>query len=392
MNYSKKERGFESPESFFFHFKKHNKFDYHEDNDYWDEFEYLSDHMNWTSFQYSAMKKKFEKLMLNSYESEQSEYNENSADEYDEEEGDYNDSYDGDNDNYDNDVNYDNEDNYDNDDDIEDNHDIDDDNDEASDDNDDSDDSHYCENNSYNYYDYFYHEAEKEKDDDYFTQDGDRIIIENISSLYQYFDLYCKFFKFKYDGISDAVELFEELSNFMGWKKGYWYHFNQIDREIGKQDKIKYVKALFQKNKTNLVYKNDLDPKVNFEKLAYEKKWKKYYQRKEEFDILIGFLSDKKLDTLKKLHNIMKRYGLHKHRPYPTRIEDCKYYLKRNLFVNIYDFISIDNNKQFKDLNELRKYTVGPRKYPLDRAKSDDVHKILLKHINTPENNELYIK
>ena len=79
------------------------------------------------------------------------------------------------------------------------------------------------------------------------------------------------------------------------------------------------------------------------------------------------------------LHDMIRRY-MGDSVELPGTIKKCRDYIKKNIFVNIYDFNEDGNDRQFENVKDLRKYTIKKRKiYPKEEAKQDEILAVLLR-------------
>ena len=103
-----------------------------------------------------------------------------------------------------------------------------------------------------------------------------------------------------------------------------------------------------------------------------------------EFDLLVGSCSEKQFETAELMQNLIRKYGLlRKNMKMPKTIDECKDFLEKYLFVNIYDFAS-GNLQKFGNLQDLRDYTSENHKYfPLEDAKDNFAYKILLRQLKS---------
>ena len=114
--------------------------------------------------------------------------------------------------------------------------------------------------------------------------------------------------------------------------------------------------------------------------------WNAYERKRTDFNYLVGLLSEKKFDNVELMLKLIKSYGLEaKESRIPRTFDECKIFLEKYLFVNIYDFISDDEEEKkikFNNLQELKNYTKMRNLYfPLNQAKNVLAYRILLRHL-----------
>jgi len=202
--------------------------------------------------------------------------------------------------------------------------------------------------------------------------------LENFESIQDYFDYYERNYNFSFGNTKDILKTFENLAKYMKWSKRHSHEKNKLLRNKTEQKKQDYMKKLFKKNGINDKYDDSYSAMENFYYLSKKLAWDLYRKRREDFDLLIERLTKKRLTNIEDLHEIIRKYQKLE-LLLPETIKKCQKFIKKHLFVNIYDFIE-ENDEQFENLRDLRKYTIENDKiYPLKDAKEDAILSILLK-------------
>ena len=244
--------------------------------------------------------------------------------------------------------------------------------------------------NNYREYDHIENQNFKEKQldadyDEYSENDENSREYKNISQFYtlkEYFDFFEEKYGFDYNNIRNSRELFEQLARFMKWSRKYYYELRKLESFNEDEEKTDFLLNLCEEN--DFTYDYEADIYVNFENLSDYMGWRTYEKRKKDFDFLVGSLSEKQFETAELMQNLIRSYGLlRKNMKMPKTIDECKDFLEKYLFVNIYDFAS-GNLQKFGNLQDLRDYTSENHKYfPLEDAKDNFAYKILLRHLKS---------
>ena len=212
--------------------------------------------------------------------------------------------------------------------------------------------------------------------DAYYEDDYD---IHEYNCLNDYFNYFKENYGFVYKTNSNSATTFNRLANFMKWSKRYSYERNKFYQKT--KSTIAQKKYLLdQAAKTGWKFEWKQSLEENFEDLCKFMHWREYQDKEEEFNEFVGYLSEKRFETIEKLKEIVEWYGLgKKFGEIPQKMNDLIDFLKENLYVNIYDFVA-NNKKQFKNIHQLRNYTNQKDLYfPLEEAKENISYQALLR-------------
>ena len=106
-------------------------------------------------------------------------------------------------------------------------------------------------------------------------------------------------------------------------------------------------------------------------------------EKKKEFNLAVMKDFDRiNMDKLETLQLMIQNYSLRPFNEIPTTKAKCKKILQEELFVNIYDFLSMDYDVKFNSAKELAKYSYDNDKiFPKKSAKANLKSKILLRFL-----------
>jgi len=123
----------------------------------------------------------------------------------------------------------------------------------------------------------------------------------------------------------------------------HYYEEAKFQRIIEENEQRNYLKRLFEECRIQEEFDEVYSLKENFAYLSESMNWMKYKIRKDEFQWLVGEIARERLSSLKELHKIIRKYKMLDllGGKLPETIEECRDFLKENLFVNIFEFIFI---------------------------------------------------
>ena len=209
---------------------------------------------------------------------------------------------------------------------------------------------------------------------DYRISDFDIIRRENYNTIEEFFEYFETNYDFRGINIQNSMQKFQQLDRFMSWnnfkieQRSYFNSLNMTDKRF-------YIQEFYRHY--NLIYSNE-NPNKCFKYLCKEI-FNLYSEAKRFLTDFIGTYVEDQFEKLEDLQNIIQRYNLISLNEVPNTVSECRDLIKRNLFVNIYDFAA-GNNKKFRSLQELRYYTIKNELfYPLKEAKETFAFKVLLR-------------
>jgi hypothetical protein len=207
----------------------------------------------------------------------------------------------------------------------------------------------------------------------------------------EYYQYYAATTGFKVNNRENYSANFDRLATYMNWDernyqtqwKTFFTYVLQNDMPVCKHLSAQEFFDYFAYNFG--FYYNTYDYHTAFEQLSESMNWDKeirrimkgYYEHpvKNDLDTLY---SEKSLESLQ---DVIRFYELCDETLIPCTIPDCKKMLEKDLFANIYDFIS-GSTLRFENAERLAEYTFDSGKcFSREKAKKDMKYKCLLRHL-----------